>query len=113
MSMKNSIEERARSWNVRNEQVQSEIITFNETSAKLVQRVEEQKNALANLNDQEKQLQAREATWDRNCNLLINSTAFKQLMKAEGMSKICREMAEHGDLEGAHDCLQRIWDGKQ
>jgi len=111
VSIKNSAETRVQSWEARHTQVQNEIDAFNEAATGLKQKTEEQKTALANLNDREKQLQAREAAWIRKYNLLINSPAFRQLVTAEGIAKECKKMAEHGDLEGAHRCLQGIWDG--
>lgn len=111
VSMKSSTDGRIQSYNARNAQVQGEIDAFNEATTKLNQRVEEHKSALAKLNDWENQLQAREAAWIRKYNLLINSAAFQQLLSAEGISKNCKEMAERGDIEGAHHCLQTVWDG--
>ncbi|MDD5156016.1 MAG: hypothetical protein PHF11_06015 [Candidatus Omnitrophica bacterium] len=108
---KSSIEARMQSIKARTAQTQNERDALNEATAELNQRTEKQKAALAQLNARESQLQARQAEWNRKYNLLINSPAFRQLVTAEGIANECKQIADKGDLEGAHHCLQTIWDG--
>ncbi len=115
IAIRSGIEARLNAYNSQFSQVEGEIISFNSKSALLTQRSDQQKSALAELNNREQKLQDRKVELDRKYQVLINSPAFQQLINAEGMSKQCADILKSDNVnkfEIARDCLDAIFDGR-